>query len=274
MPGTPPRDEPPGTRTPAADSRFQFTTPNPKDGEGCGIDGRSGGSREVSLSIFNLIGCTSQRKSTFQGHRGRRARPGLESAIANRSVTTHRRADCQRPDCQATAGGSSHEPAPAYRRPLQFPAGGGFVGSPAAPSGQPSAIAIWLRSRAPRAAGMSLNRCAITCLIISRLASLAPFFSPPRPSSEPPTAPRAVILFRPGIVRPSPARPPIPPSRLPPPASSRGPPPSVPSVFSVAVPCRQFRPRSLLPIRSLSPAFRALRVLIRVLPESASFAHS
>src|SRR3954453_14913329 len=27
-------------RTPAADSRFQFTTPNPKDGEGYGIDGR------------------------------------------------------------------------------------------------------------------------------------------------------------------------------------------------------------------------------------------
>ena len=38
---------------------------------------------------------------------------------------------------------------------------------------------------------MSLNRCAISCLIISRLASLAAFFSPLHPSSEPPTAPRA-----------------------------------------------------------------------------------
>ena len=123
----------------------------------------------------------------------------------------------------------------------------------------------WLRSRAPRAAGMSLNRCAISCLIISRLASFAAFFSPPRPSSEPPTAPRAVILFRPGIVRPSPARPPIRPSPLTLSASSRGPPPTFPSVFSVpsvvnsrsssTVPC----PASPLPIR---------------LPELASFAHS
>jgi hypothetical protein len=145
---------------------------------------------------------------------------------AGATVTIHRRADCQRPDCRATAGGSSHEPTPAYRRPLQSPAGGRFVGSPATPSGQTSAIAIWLRSRAPRAAGMSLNRCAITCLIISRLASLAPFFPPPHLSSGPPTAPGAVGLFRPGIVRPSPARPPIPPSRLTLPASSRGPPPA------------------------------------------------
>jgi hypothetical protein len=134
-------------------------------------------------------------------------------------------------------------------RPVRFPA-----------CTRATTPADWLRSRAPRAAGMSLNRCAITCLISSNLASLAPFFPPGHPPSEPPADPRAVTLFRPGIVRPSPARPPIPPSRLPPPDSSRGPSPSVPLVVK-SKPSRSAVPRPAPP-HAVGP------------PELASFAHS